>query len=288
MSDLPKRVKIKEVGPREGFQFEKGAISLADEDLAGRRALRHRPGDHRVHLVRQPEVGAPDGRRRARWWPASSGRPAWPTRRSGSTRPGWSGPRKHRDSLALRPMFGVAATDTFMRKNTNRSVDERLEELPGLGRALPGARHGLARRGRDGGVRLQLRGRRGAHARRDACSQKVEQQGAGLRLPPRRHQPRRHDGLGQPAPDQAPGRRGARALAERRRSSSTCTTRARWPSPTWSPPWRWASTTSTARWPAWAAARSPPTRAPPATSPPRTWCSCARRWASRPASTSTR
>jgi hydroxymethylglutaryl-CoA lyase len=31
MSDLPKSVKIKEVGPREGFQFEKGAISLADK-----------------------------------------------------------------------------------------------------------------------------------------------------------------------------------------------------------------------------------------------------------------
>ena len=29
MSDLPKKIKIKEVGPREGFQFEKGAISLA-------------------------------------------------------------------------------------------------------------------------------------------------------------------------------------------------------------------------------------------------------------------
>ena len=31
MSDLPKRVRIREVGPREGFQFEKGAISLADK-----------------------------------------------------------------------------------------------------------------------------------------------------------------------------------------------------------------------------------------------------------------
>ena len=31
MSDLPKSVKIKEVGPREGFQFEKGAISLEDK-----------------------------------------------------------------------------------------------------------------------------------------------------------------------------------------------------------------------------------------------------------------
>jgi hydroxymethylglutaryl-CoA lyase len=37
---------------------------------------------------------------------------------------------QHRDRLALRPAFAVAATDTFMRKNTNRSVDERLEEMP--------------------------------------------------------------------------------------------------------------------------------------------------------------
>jgi hypothetical protein len=38
---------------------------------------------------------------------------------------------------------------------------------------------------------------------------------------------------------------------------------------------------------AWAAARSPPPTARPATSAPRTSPSCARRWASRPASTST-
>src|SRR5260370_18372165 len=39
-----------------------------------------------------------------------------------------------RESLALRPMFGVAATDTFTRKNTNRSVDEKIAELPGWAR----------------------------------------------------------------------------------------------------------------------------------------------------------
>jgi crotonobetainyl-CoA:carnitine CoA-transferase CaiB-like acyl-CoA transferase len=38
---------------------------------------------------------------------------------------------KLRESLSLRPMFSVAGTDTFMRKNTNRSVGERLDELPG-------------------------------------------------------------------------------------------------------------------------------------------------------------
>ena len=31
MSDLPKTIRIKEVGPREGFQFEKGGISLSDK-----------------------------------------------------------------------------------------------------------------------------------------------------------------------------------------------------------------------------------------------------------------
>ena len=31
MSDLPKSVTIREVGPREGFQFEKGTIALADK-----------------------------------------------------------------------------------------------------------------------------------------------------------------------------------------------------------------------------------------------------------------
>ena len=34
MSDLPKSIRIKEVGPREGFQFEKGAIVLgASQDF---------------------------------------------------------------------------------------------------------------------------------------------------------------------------------------------------------------------------------------------------------------
>src|SRR4030095_13603796 len=36
-----------------------------------------------------------------------------------------------RESLALRPMFGVAASDEFMRKTTNRTVDQKIDELPG-------------------------------------------------------------------------------------------------------------------------------------------------------------
>ena len=38
MSEVPKTLRIKEVGPREGFQFEKGAISRrerSDKALLG-------------------------------------------------------------------------------------------------------------------------------------------------------------------------------------------------------------------------------------------------------------
>ena len=41
-----------------------------------------------------------------------------------------SAPRSIATGSRLRPCSGWPATDTFMRKNTNRSVDERLEEMP--------------------------------------------------------------------------------------------------------------------------------------------------------------
>src|SRR5690606_24773525 len=58
----------------------------------------------------------------------------------------------------------------------------------------------------------------------------------------------------------------------------TTPTARRWPT-CW-PACRWASSASTPRSPAWAAAPSP--RAPPATWPPRTWSTCCTAWASRP------
>ena len=51
MSDLPKSVKIKEVGPREGFQFEKGAITVKE--------LWYRPSDANC---------CPSGVSLTRWW----------------------------------------------------------------------------------------------------------------------------------------------------------------------------------------------------------------------------
>jgi hydroxymethylglutaryl-CoA lyase len=156
MSDLPKSVKIKEVGPREGFQFEKGAISLEDKislvDALTDTGVSTIEFTSFVSPKWVPQMADADqmiaGIRRA---PGVAYEAIW------LNEAGLERAAKYRDVLQLRPMFSVAGTDTFMRKNTNRSVAERLEELPGwCVRALSEARHGLGRRGRDGGVRLQL------------------------------------------------------------------------------------------------------------------------------------
>ena len=130
MSDLPKSVKLKEVGPREGFQFEKGAISLADKislvDALSDTGLQTIEFTSFVSPKWVPQMADADqmvaGIKRV---PGVAYEAIW------LNEAGLERAAKLRDSLTLRPMFSVAGTDTFMRKNTNRSVDERLEELPG-------------------------------------------------------------------------------------------------------------------------------------------------------------
>jgi hydroxymethylglutaryl-CoA lyase len=130
MSDIPRIVRLREVGPREGFQFEKGALSLADKI-----ALVDALSDTGVTTIEFTSFVSP------KWVPQMADAEQMV---AGITRvPGvayeaiWlneAGLKRAatlRESLALRPMFSVAGSDTFMRKNTNRTVDERLEELPG-------------------------------------------------------------------------------------------------------------------------------------------------------------
>ena len=130
MSDMPKAVKIKEVGPREGFQFEKGAISLADKislvDALSATGLRTIEFTSFVSPKWVPQMADAEqmiaGITRA---PGVDYEAIW------LNEAGLERATKFRDVLHLRPTFSVAGTDTFMRKNTNRTVDERLEELPG-------------------------------------------------------------------------------------------------------------------------------------------------------------
>jgi isopropylmalate/homocitrate/citramalate synthase len=130
MSDVPKTVKIKEVGPREGFQFEKGAISLADKI-----SLVDALSDTGVKTIEFTSFVSP------KWVPQMADaeqmiagikhEPGVAYEAIWLNEAGLERAAKFRDSLTLRPMFSLAGSDTFMRKNTNRSVDERLEELPG-------------------------------------------------------------------------------------------------------------------------------------------------------------
>ena len=147
MSDLPKSVEHQGSGSARGLPVREGRHQPGRQDLAGRRALRHR----RLKPIEFTSFVSP------KWVPQMADAeqmvagirrvPASPTRRSGSTRRGSSAPRRLRESLALRPMFSVAGTDTFTRKNTNRSRRRAAStSCAGLGRALPEARHGLARR----------------------------------------------------------------------------------------------------------------------------------------------
>jgi len=130
MSDVPKTVKIKEVGPREGFQFEKGAISLADKislvDALSDTGVKTIEFTSFVSPKWVPQMADAEqmiaGIKRA---PGVAYEAIW------LNEAGLERAARFRDSLTLRPMFSLAGSDTFMRKNTNRSVDERIEELPG-------------------------------------------------------------------------------------------------------------------------------------------------------------
>ena len=130
MSDMPSHVTIKEVGPREGFQYEKGDISLA-----AKISLVDALSDTGVSTIEFTSFVSP------KWVPQMADAdqmvagikrvPGVAYEAIWLNEAGLERAAKLRDSLTLRPMFSVAGTDTFMRKNTNRSVDERLEELPG-------------------------------------------------------------------------------------------------------------------------------------------------------------
>src|SRR5216110_805826 len=118
MSDIPKTVKIKEVGPREGFQFEKGAISLEDKI-----SLVDALSDTGVSTIEFTSFVSP------KWVPQMADadqmiagiakKPGVAYEAIWLNEAGLERAAKYRDTLQLRPMFGVAGSDVFMQKNTN-------------------------------------------------------------------------------------------------------------------------------------------------------------------------
>jgi hydroxymethylglutaryl-CoA lyase len=109
MSDMPRSVLIKEVGPREGFQFEKGPISLADKI-----ALVDALSDTGVKTIEFTSFVSP------KWVPQMA-----------DAEEMVAGIRRVSGVAYEAIWLNQAASDTFMRKNTNHGIDEQIAELPG-------------------------------------------------------------------------------------------------------------------------------------------------------------
>ena len=77
---IPNRVTLVDVGPRDGLQNEKQPVSAAAQDRAGAPPAGGRPARDRGHQLRQPEVGAADGRQRRGHGRHPSASPACATR----------------------------------------------------------------------------------------------------------------------------------------------------------------------------------------------------------------
>ncbi len=271
---LPARVTLVEVGPRDGLQNEKAPVASRGQDRTGAPAAGRRPARDRGHQLRQPEVGAADGRQRA-------------------------GDGRHR-APARRALFGADAEPEGLRGRARRPAG-RDRGLRRRQRGLQPEEHQLLdRRDRSSASHRWSRPRaragikvRGAISCAVGCPYEgeiaPERVGMVARLMKEigvasrgrgRHDRRRHAAQGA-----GRARGGACALSARR--GQRAFPRHLWPGAgqRLRQPGGRHLDLRRQRLPASAAARTP--RARPAMSRPKTWSSCCTAWASRPASTST-
>ncbi len=125
MSDLPSAVHISEEGPREGFQFEKGAIPTDAQDRADRCAVADRPRPHPDRVVRQSEGGAGHGGRRgrgARHHAASRRR----LHRAVAQRQGFRARAGNSTGSRSKARSSSAASEKFLKRNQNRTAEQQL------------------------------------------------------------------------------------------------------------------------------------------------------------------
>jgi hypothetical protein len=259
-------VRLVEVGARDGLQNEKRRGSGGDQDRADRPTVRGRPFEHRGHQLRQPEVGAADGRRgrslcRHRQQRKGVSYPVLVPNEQGYERARAVGVRRDR---GVRRRLGGLQPPQHQRQH--RRVD----------RTLP---PGVDARQADG-VRV-----RGYVSTVLGCPYQGEVPLADVvRVAARLHAMGCYEvslgdtiGVGTPGgPARCCGRSRPRCRWRRWRCISTTPTARR--SPTSWPAWRKACAWSMPRLPAPAAALMP--RAPAAMSPARTWSTCCTDWAS--------
>ncbi|HEY7060475.1 MAG TPA: hydroxymethylglutaryl-CoA lyase [Chloroflexota bacterium] len=129
MSDLPKAIHLREVGPREGLQFEKAVV----------------PTPEKVRLVDAlSETGVGEIEFASfvspKWVPQMADAELWTEgiRKAPGVKyegiwlnlQGFERALALRDVLTLRPGFAVPASSTFWKKNANRTIEEQLEQMP--------------------------------------------------------------------------------------------------------------------------------------------------------------
>ncbi len=130
MSDLPRHVQIREVGPREGFQFEKANIPTPDKiafvDALSETGLREIEFCSFVSPKWVPQMADAD-----QWVDGIKARPGIAYYGIWLNLQGLERAEGHRDKLTIRPSFSVPASNTFSMKNTNRSTEQKLAEMEG-------------------------------------------------------------------------------------------------------------------------------------------------------------
>jgi hydroxymethylglutaryl-CoA lyase len=129
MSDLPKFVHIREVGPREGFQFEKKHIDTADK-IAFVDAL----SDTGAKSIEFVSFVSP------KWVPQMADAEPWVQgiRKAPGVEyigiwlnvQGLERAIKQSDKLTIKPGFSCPGSSTFSKKNTNKTTEEKLDEMP--------------------------------------------------------------------------------------------------------------------------------------------------------------
>src|SRR5215217_2487431 len=128
MSDLPSAITIREVGPREGFQFEKGPIPTARKielvDALSGTGLRYIQVTSFVSPKWVPQMADADEITEKFWKAPGVEYDALFLNDRGLERALASGVYTFTGSLTL------VASDLFAKKNTNKTIDELIAAIP--------------------------------------------------------------------------------------------------------------------------------------------------------------
>jgi hydroxymethylglutaryl-CoA lyase len=129
MSDLPKAVHLREVGPREGLQFEKRVLPTEDKvrlvDALSDTGVREIEFASFVSPKVVPQMADAEA-----WTAGIAKLPGVQYEGIWLNLQGFERALKLRDVLTLRPSLAVPASDTFWKKNANRTFADQMEQLP--------------------------------------------------------------------------------------------------------------------------------------------------------------